>query len=348
MSKKVLTIFEPFAKDIDNEIKSLLGSQQDYAMYSMMGYFMGYKNEKFEEKQNYGGQRFRSSLSQLIASYYGCEKDNLYAAAALEIFHNFTLIHDDIEDNDTLRRGRATVWSIWGLAHGVNTGDAQLILTYKELEKGLRLLGEPYLQVQYFLNDIFQKVAEGQFMEFELGEYDIDNPKVTVDAYYKVVEHKTSVLVGAATKVPGIVACLEEKEQEALWQFGLNVGLSYQILDDYRSLWCEKGEIGKSPLRDLYQKTKTIPILYAYSKLDDTDKSSFLDIYNKRTLKEIDVIKLKALIDSTDAKSYTLNLVRKHNALANQAVETLTIDAKSKDQLKQIAIELLPEATKKC
>ncbi len=238
-------LFEGYGGEVAIGLREFLDEQPGYDMYGMMRYFFGFADEKLQSIDIYAGKKFRSSLCLLIADLYGAKDAALHAALSLEMFHNFTLIHDDIEDHDELRRGRKTVWSIWGINHGINTGDAQAILAYRLLTSGAAADPERGIPVADFLMQKYQEVIEGQFLDFTLTDLPIDHPDVHADAYFAMIARKTAALIGAAARAPAMLAGLSEKECSQLWEYGYNLGIAYQLCDDTVSIWGEKAKTAK-------------------------------------------------------------------------------------------------------
>ncbi|MFA6422661.1 MAG: polyprenyl synthetase family protein, partial [Candidatus Buchananbacteria bacterium] len=236
---KIKELFGPYALEAETEIRRLLDEQPDFLMYKMLKYFFGFLDENLKPIQNYGGKRYRPGLCLMIAEMYGKKSEALEVAASIELYHNFTLIHDDIEDNDPLRRGRPTVWRLWGINHGINSGDALLILASKELNEISKKYPEFSVNAVSFLNEKFKEVIEGQFLDFTLTDLPLGDAFVNEKNYLMMIEKKTSVLVGASARVASIIAQAGEKEQEALWQYGLNLGLAFQMQDDLISIWAD-------------------------------------------------------------------------------------------------------------
>ena len=180
----------------------------------------------------------------LVADSYGLLEETLPAALSVELFHNFTLIHDDIVDHDELRRGRSTVWKLWGIDHAINTGDAQLVLALRALED-LRIPPECSAAVRARLLDHYLEVIEGQYLDFTLAAAKLHDPLVTEEAYLTMTEKKTSRLVQAATETAALVAGRSEDEVSALGVFGGKFGMAYQLYDDFQSIWGVPEKTGK-------------------------------------------------------------------------------------------------------
>lgn len=343
-SKEVLGIFEKYTPLVDAEIKELLSARENFEIYDMMRYFFGYLDEDLKEAEGYGGKRFRPGIALLLADFYGTSDKALEVATAIEVFHNFTLIHDDIEDNDPMRRGRPTVWKKWGVAHGINAGDAQLVLAYSELEKGEPNYGSSFEPIRPFLNNVFMQVTEGQFLDFTLAEKTISDPFVTEENYLDMIKRKSGVLVAASARVAGMVAGKTKEECELLWQYGLNLGLAYQLNDDLVSIWGDFEHTGKVELNDLKEKKKTLPILFLYQKLDEDLKLKFTEIYDKSgELSEKEVAVVKEMLSENEAHKYTWEKIEKYLNLSNEAIAKLSINDTDKETLKQISAALIPD-----
>src|SRR3989338_6233497 len=303
--KEVLQIFKPFSVLVEQEIMRVLEGCPRLLMYDMMRYFFGFADEKGTPTRVYGGKRFRSGLCMLIADMFGKKNKALQAASAIETFHNFTLIHDDIEDHDEFRRGRRTVWNVWGVNHAINTGDAQLILAFRMLAKA----GE----ARDFLEKKFLEVIEGQFLDFSLTDALISDEQATEAHYMEMIGKKTVALVGAAAKVAGIVAGQSRSVQQLLWMYGSELGIAYQICDDVVSIWGNSAVTGKTEHNDIHEKKKTLPVLFLYGTLSPEEKKIFLKIYSKKSaLSQKEVVYIMRLLDVSGADEYARTKIEYH------------------------------------
>ena len=334
---KIKELFGPYALEAETEIRRLLDEQPDFLMYKMLKYFFGFLDENLKPIQNYGGKRYRPGLCLMIAEMYGKKSEALEVAASIELYHNFTLIHDDIEDNDPLRRGRPTVWRLWGINHGINSGDALLILASKELNEISKKYPEFSVNAVSFLNEKFKEVIEGQFLDFTLTDLPLGDAFVNEKNYLMMIEKKTSVLVGASARVASIIAQAGEKEQEALWQYGLNLGLAFQMQDDLISIWADSIKTGKIKANDIYERKKTLPILRLYECLDEDDKNEFSKIYNQnRRLTDAEVAKIIGWLDNSDAYNYTKDKIILYSGRAKEAIDELPFAAQAKEKLLEV------------
>lgn len=341
--KDILKLFERYTPEIDDEIKGLLKSHTDLDMYKMISYFFGFLDKSFKEMKNYGGKRFRPGICLFLAECYGVKEKALELATAIEIFHNFTLIHDDIEDRDELRRGRPTLWKLWGINHGINTGDAQLHLVNEELYKYAEKNPQDNIKILLYINQKFLEVVEGQYLDFTLSELPINDKEVNMNNMIDMIGRKSAVLVGCSASTAGMVAGLDQSEIDNLWNYGYNLGLTYQFCDDLTSIWGNKEESGKDELADIREKKKTLPILYLYQNADKKTQARLVSLYSKRNdLTTSEIYEVKKMLDDMEIKNLVINRARKSLDLVYSAIEKLSISNKNKKTLREINDALFP------
>lgn len=340
----VQALFAPYARLVDEKLITLFDAQPKLAMYDMQRYFMGFADESFRPLKAYGGKRFRSGLTLLLADRYNVKDDALSIAVAIELFHNFTLIHDDIEDNDEMRRGRPTVWKLWGVPHAINAGDAQLILVGEVLGDGCRTFGDKGYDIQHEVLSRFREVAEGQYLDFVLTEVPLDDPLVTEAHYFEMLMKKTSVLVGISAEVVGMIADLNDDERRALWDYGLHLGVAYQLCDDCMSIWGSTETTGKHELGDIKEKKKTLPVLWAMEELGSAGRERLVELYGKSDpLTQEEAEEVKALLDTTNVHERVRARIDKYYDDAKEAVAKLSLSDEHKEELAQVMGILLPE-----
>lgn len=219
-----------------------------------------------------GGKRIRPILTLLACDVFGKDfKQALQAAKAIEMFHNFSLIHDDIMDNAPLRRGKTTVHERWDLNTGILSGDAMLILAYQLFESY-----PPHIFKA--LAELFSKTAlevcEGQ-------QYDINfetQAEVRLEEYLKMIEYKTAVLVGAALAMGAIVAETSEENEKQIYEFGRNLGIAFQIQDDYLDTFGDPETFGKQVGGDIIENKKTILYLKTLELGTEAQKKELLHL----------------------------------------------------------------------
>ncbi len=230
--------------------------------YGMMHYHMGWADEHFAPQKLPSGKRLRPMLCLLTCAEVGGNAENaLPAAAAIEILHNFSLVHDDIEDGDSTRRHRPTMWKVWGVPQAINAGDAMYTLAYVAMSR-LASRGLPAVTTLAAL-DIFMRscieLTEGQHLDMRFEQ----ESGVTVDEYMRMIGGKTASLVGCATTIGAKIGRATSQQQDALGRFGRAIGLAFQIQDDILGIWGDPSVTGKAAGNDILRRKKSLPLLYA-------------------------------------------------------------------------------------
>jgi geranylgeranyl diphosphate synthase type I len=255
----------------------------------------------------------------------------LPAAAAVELVHNFSLIHDDIEDNSTLRRGRLTVWKKWGIPQAINAGDAMFTLAHLH---SIRLANLISPSVAVLAVEILQNacllLTQGQYLDLEFEQRD----DVSIDEYWSMVEGKTAALISASTELGALSAECDEKARYAYRNFGRLLGLAFQVRDDFLGIWGNPSLTGKSIQSDLLTRKKTLPVIFGLSK-----HGLFAQRWNQPVRPE-DMEELTYILDREGGKDFTH---AKGNELINQALvelERAEPRENSVNVLKELAISL--------
>ncbi|MCJ7467984.1 MAG: polyprenyl synthetase family protein [Maribacter sp.] len=234
---------------------------------------------------NLGGKRLRPVLTLMSAEIFGSHYSKaLDAALAIEIFHNFSLVHDDIMDAAPLRRGKLTVHEKWDINTGILSGDAMLIKAYQLLEN---YEGETFRQLVTSFSKTAVQVCEGQ-------QYDMDFEKrddVTLPEYLKMIQYKTAVLVAAALKMGGIIAGASIESQNSIYEYGKNLGIAFQLQDDYLDAFGNPQNFGKRVGGDIIANKKTYLYLKAIELASPDQKRALLDLYSIQPKDPTDKIK---------------------------------------------------------
>jgi geranylgeranyl diphosphate synthase type I len=258
----------------------------------------------------------------------------LPAAVAIELIHNFSLIHDDIEDASTERHHRATVWKLWGEAQAINAGDAMFALAHLALlrlrEKGI--VPEKLASSLKILNEACFRLCEGQYLDITYE----DRIDITVEDYLDMINKKTAALMAASTCLGALLALELEGENERMldsyYLFGKELGLAYQIRDDILGIWGLEKKTGKPTGGDISKRKKTLPVVYVLQKSGKEDKERLLEVYRKTTIEDSDITKVTEILNRVNAKSYSQALALRYH---NQALKR--IGGKLSAELKEIA-----------
>lgn len=263
-----------------------------------------------------GGKRMRPVLTLLSTEVFDADfKKALSAATAIEVFHNFSLVHDDIMDDAPLRRGKETVHEKWNLNTGILSGDAMLILAYQYFESY-----EP--TIFRALAKLFSKTAlevcEGQ-------QYDVDfetRDDVSIPEYLKMIEFKTAVLVGAAMKMGAIIAETSEENADLIYDFGLNLGIAFQLQDDYLDCFGNPETFGKQVGGDIIENKKTYLYLKAMEFSKAEEREQLLHLYSIQPNDNSEKIEsVKEFFNQTGATKATQKAIEDYTI---KAFETLT------------------------
>ncbi|MGJ8591775.1 MAG: polyprenyl synthetase family protein [Aquaticitalea sp.] len=285
---------------------------------------------------NLGGKRLRPILTLLTSEIFDCDyKKALDAALSIEVFHNFSLIHDDIMDDAPLRRGKDTVHEKWDVNTGILSGDAMLIMAYQ--------LFENYDAVTFqSLAKLFSKTAlevcEGQQydMDFETRE------DVTIEEYLKMIEYKTAVLVGAAMKMGAIVAHASESDQDKIYDFGKNLGIAFQLQDDYLDAFGDPKTFGKQVGGDIIENKKTFLYLKALEFSNDEDRLQLEHLFGVNPSDTTEKIETtKQLFKLSGSAEATQQEIKNYTNKAFTVLQNLSISDQKKDVLRQFGHELM-------
>ena len=283
-----------------------------------------------------GGKRLRPVLTLMATEVFNTDcKKALSAATAVEVFHNFSLIHDDIMDDAPLRRGNETVHEKWNINTGILSGDAMLILAYQYFEEY-----EPkvFRELAKLFSKTALEVCEGQ-------QYDVDfetRDDVTIAEYLKMIEYKTAVLVGAAMKMGAIVAETSEENKNLIYDFGLNLGLAFQLQDDYLDAFGDPETFGKQVGGDIIENKKTYLYLKAFEFAAPSDKQQLTQLFSIHLEDNFEKINtVKNIFNTSGASSATKQAIQYYTLKAFETLQKIDIDDTKKDKLKSFGENLM-------
>lgn len=283
-----------------------------------------------------GGKRIRPVLTLMTAEIFDTNyKKALPAALAVEVFHNFSLIHDDIMDDAPLRRGNETVHEKWDVNTGILSGDAMLILAYQYFEKY-----EP--AVFKNLAKLFSKTAL-EVCEGQQWDVDFENREdVTIPEYLKMIQYKTAVLVAAAMKMGAIIAETTEEDANLIYDFGLNLGLAFQLQDDYLDAFGDPKTFGKQVGGDIIENKKTFLYLKAIEFASPEEKEQLMHLFSIHPNDNSDKISLvKEIFNSTGASQATQKAIQEFTLKALETLRKINIDLDKKEILKSFGENLM-------
>ncbi|RXJ52235.1 polyprenyl synthetase family protein [Gelidibacter gilvus] len=283
-----------------------------------------------------GGKRLRPILTLMTAEAFDDDyKNALDAALSIEIFHNFSLIHDDIMDAAPLRRGQPTVHEKWDINTGILSGDAMLILAYQLFE---RYDATTFQDLAKLFSKTALEVCEGQ-------QYDMDfenRDDVSVEEYLKMIEFKTAVLVGAAMKMGAIVASASKGDQDYIYEFGRLLGIAFQLQDDYLDAFGDPETFGKQVGGDIIENKKTFLFIKALEFSNDDDKLQLQHLFAINPTDPADKIEtIKQLFQSSGSADATRNEIENYTKKAFAVLHELSIPENKKEVLRAFGNDLM-------
>ncbi|MBX2826974.1 MAG: polyprenyl synthetase family protein [Flavobacteriaceae bacterium] len=318
-----MEILKTYQVALAEHLQSVVNQEEPAQLYDPIKYIL-----------NLGGKRLRPTLTLMTADFFGAHSAKaMHAALAVELFHNFSLIHDDIMDNAPLRRGKETVHEKWDINTGILSGDAMLILAYRLFEGY-----EPHMFQK--LAKLFSKTAievcEGQQYDVDFEERD----DVTIPEYIKMIDYKTAVLVGASMKMGAIVADASEVCQEGIYEFGRNLGIAFQLQDDYLDAFGDPKNFGKQVGGDIIANKKTFLYLKA---LEQSSNSMVLrnlfSITPEDPTDKIDTV--KNIYVTSGAALATEEEIERYTKKANDVLDTISLSEDKKEQLRAFGAWLM-------
>ncbi|GGC83286.1 isoprenyl synthetase [Flavobacterium lutivivi] len=310
---------------ISNYFNTLIVNEEPANLYEPIKYIL-----------SLGGKRMRPVLTLMATEVFDADcKKSLAAATAVEVFHNFSLIHDDIMDDAPLRRGNETVHEKWNINTGILSGDAMLILAYQYFEQY-----EPniFQELAKLFSKTALEVCEGQ-------QYDVDfetREDVTIPEYLKMIEYKTAVLVGASMKMGAIVAQTSEENKNLIYDFGLNLGIAFQLQDDYLDAFGNPETFGKQVGGDIIENKKTYLYLKAMEFAKPEEKEQLLHLFSIQPNDNTEKINsVKEIFNNTGASQETKNAIEKFTLKAFETLEKMDIKDSKKAVLKAFGEKLM-------
>jgi len=283
-----------------------------------------------------GGKRLRPILTLMTADIFDVDyKLALPAAMAIEVFHNFSLVHDDIMDDAPLRRGKITVHEKWNINTGILSGDAMLILAYQYFEN---YQPKTFRKLAKLFSKTALEVCEGQ-------QYDVDfetRNDVTIPEYLKMIEYKTAVLVAAAMKMGAIIAQTSKENSKLIYDFGLNLGLAFQLQDDFLDAFGDPKTFGKQVGGDIIENKKT----YLYLKAIEFSKTDEKELLTRLFSVELEdnenkINSVKEIFNSTGASDATQKAIQDFTLKAFETLEKIEISDDKKAMLKDFGENLM-------
>jgi len=318
--------------DTETEILRLVEGSDPatVGLYEMCRYHLGL------DGSGSSGKRMRPLLGLLAySSITGDHRRALPGAAAVELGHNFSLVHDDIEDDDRERRHRPTLWALHGVPQAINTGDVLFSLSRIALHR-LTDLGFPdktVLRLMRLYDHTCVALCEGQYLDIWMAEHD---DSLSVELYFDMIGRKTAALISASIEACAVLATDDEDVIDRYKAFGWDLGIAFQLNDDLLGIWGPEVATGKEPT-DVPRKKKTLPVIYAFEHGTAEDRASLSALYANGRLTSEQVAQVVAILERTGAREYTRDQARLHRDRALAALDAAgTLEREPRERLEEI------------
>ena len=324
--------------DTEDELVRLVQDRDPstHGLYEMVRYHLALDGSGAS-----GGKRMRPLLGLLAyASIAGDHRRALPGAAAVELGHNFSLVHDDIEDGDTERRHRPTLWKRHGIPQAINTGDTLFSLSRIALHRltDLGFSDAKVLRLMRLYDETCLALCEGQYIDIATSESDA---LMSVDGYFDMIGRKTAALISASIEAGALLATDDENVIARYRGFGWALGLAFQLNDDLLGIWGTEQTTGKEP-SDVAHRKKTLPVIYAIEHAGPDDRASLLALYARPEPSANEIAEIIAILERVGARDYTRDQARHYRDTALAELDAAgVIDAAARARLEEIIVGVI-------
>jgi geranylgeranyl diphosphate synthase type I len=343
VSYSINTVFQRYRQEILHELHQAffarnaslaekVNSEALLKIYGQMQYHLGWLDQEFSPIDGHPGKLLRPTLLLLCYELAWAQgqrsatdptalslRPALPAAAAVELAHNFTLLHDDIQDGDVERRHRPTVWFIWGVPQAILVGDALFALARLHLWQVLQAGVEPTiaLSLAKLFDMTLLKLTEGQHLDMSFEQ----QQEISLSSYEEMISRKTARLMRCATKMGALLGSSSQAIIDGLARFGHALGLAFQVRDDMLGVWATEAELGKLPAGDIYRRKKSLPILHAFQYAQPEDRQAMELIYNQETpITQEQAQEVLAIFTRTQTREYCAQFLTQQCQQARSAL----------------------------
>ena len=331
MSKPELpNLFNKYQESLNIFTKEFYDDLSD-PLYFTHKYFLGWVDQNGNPSES-SGKAFRPSIMMLInESLEGSDKNILPIAMSIELFHNFSLIHDDIEDKDEFRRNRETVWKIWGEEAGIISGNSMHALASKALDSVETNNDYKLIELRKLVNETCIEVIEGQYLDIDFEK----RKEISLDDYLEMIEKKTGALIKTSVILGSILKDSSKDSLDAFSEIGKSFGHMFQIKDDVLGIWGDD-KFGKPIGSDILKKKKSFPILKLFQSSNKIDKKNINMIFSKEQISENDKNKILKMMEKYNIKSYCDSILSEKYNYTKKLIISLSINDSYKSILEEI------------
>jgi geranylgeranyl diphosphate synthase, type I len=345
LKRTTMTLQQTMLTAIETELKhqvARLDQAHTKEFHEMLTYHMGWTGEG--AGPNATGKRIRPLITLLSTASVNNNdrKDKVIelnwlhavsAASAIELIHNFSLVHDDIQDNSELRRGRKTVWMKWGQPMAINAGDALFVIAYQAiLDLSKHYPAEIVVQASQILSEVCLKLTQGQYLDMAYE----NRHDLSIEDYWHVIGGKTASLLSACTHIGALLGYAKTKTAEAYRLFGYHLGLAFQVQDDVLGIWGDESVTGKSAASDLVEGKNSLPVLFGLSQ-----NRKFSTRWKQGAITQSEVGEVAKLLEDEGAKEYAEKISAEETQKAMSYAEQAKPDGEAGQILLGLANMLL-------
>lgn len=322
--KEYSQLVQVLSQAIEAEQKAL-GNLNPKEMYEPMAYILGL-----------GGKRVRPLLTLVSCDLFEANtKHAIQAALSVELFHNFSLIHDDILDNAPLRRGNITVHEKWNQNIAILSGDGMMVKAYEALAKSNQ---QHIIDLLHLFSKTATEVCEGQQLDMN---FETQNT-VSVQDYIHMITFKTAVLLGCSLQMGAICADASKENQQHIYEFGKHVGIAFQILDDVLDVYADDKKFGKQVGGDIISNKKTFLLLKAFELANTQQHQELSHLLNNKSIDNTEKVnRVTAIYDALNIKEIATSEANKHTDIALKHLADVKANESKKEHLKKFALFLL-------
>jgi len=324
--------------DTEGEILRLVADRdpQTAGVYEMCRYHLG-----LDGAAGVSGKRMRPLLGLLAyASIAGDHRAALPGAAAVELGHNFSLVHDDIEDDDRERRHRPTLWALHGIPQAINTGDMLFSLSRVALHRltDLGFSDHKVLRLMRLYDETCVALCEGQYIDIATSESDT---VMSVELYMDMIGRKTAALIAASIEAGALLATDDETVISRYRAFGWDLGIAFQVNDDLLGIWGQEAATGKEPT-DVARHKKTLPVIYAFEHASPVDRARLAELYADRAPSPAVAAEIVAILERAGAREYTRRQAQVHRDRALAELDAAgVVEPAARARLEEIVVRVI-------
>jgi geranylgeranyl diphosphate synthase type I len=324
--------------DTEIEILRVVGDRDasTAGVYEMIRYHLG-----LDGSAGPRGKRMRPLLGLLAyASIAGEHARALPGAAAVELGHNFSLVHDDIEDGDVERRHRATLWALHGVPQAINTGDLIFSLSRVALHRltDLGFSDAKVLRLMRLYDETCVMLCEGQYIDIAASASD---EPMTVELYFDMIGRKTAALISASIEAGALLATDDEAVITGYRRFGWALGIAFQLNDDLLGIWGQEQKTGKVPT-DIARHKKTLPVMYAFQHAGPEDRERLAELYGLPELDDGQIAEVVSILERSGAQDFTREEAQRYRDECLAELDALTVvEREARDKLKGIIVGVI-------